>query len=228
MEEYNIQVDIHEACRYMGCPIDADTSVQTAVKNAAALIEKTSVPRVITKICDIDKTNGIYLKGTGLQLSGKAIASLLHNCEQCAIFCATIGSEFEALIRKWQLKDLAFATMLDACASSAVESLCDSVEAALARDFGAQGYYLTDRFSPGYGDLPLSIQPDFCAALDTTRKIGVSISESGIMIPRKTVTAVIGFSKYPQKHIQTGCSGCSLSADCKFRENGVTCYGQAI
>ena len=228
MEKYNIQVNIHEAYRYMGCSGTADLSVENELKNAAALIEETAVPRVITKICDIDKTNGIYLKGASLQLSGKGIAALLHDCEQCAIFCATIGNDFEALIRKWQLKDLAFASMLDACASSAVESLCDSVEASLGRDFGAQGYYLTDRFSPGYGDLPLSIQPAFCAALDTTRKIGVSVSKSGIMIPRKTVTAIIGFSKNPQKHIITGCDGCTLSAGCKFRENGVTCYGQAI
>lgn len=228
MEKYSIQVNIHEAYRYMGCLGIADLSIENELKNAAALIEETAVPRIITKICDIDKTNGVFLKGSGLQLSGKNITALLHDCEQCAIFCATIGNGFEALIRKWQLKDLAFASMLDACASSAVESLCDSVEASLEQDFGTQGFHLTDRFSPGYGDLPLSIQPDFCAALDTTRKIGVSVSDSGIMIPRKTVTAIIGFSKSPQKHLQTGCNGCTLSAACKFRENGVTCYGQAI
>ena len=131
-------------------------------------------------------------------------------------------------MRKWQLKDIAFASMLDGCASSAVESLCNSVENKLTAEYSAQGYFVTDRFSPGYGDLPLSIQPDFCAALDTTRKIGVSVSESGIMIPRKSVTALIGFSRNPQKHFDTGCINCTMKATCKFRENGVTCYGQAI
>lgn len=49
MEEYNIQVNIHEACRYMGCPIVADSSIETELKNAAALIEKNAIPRVVTK-----------------------------------------------------------------------------------------------------------------------------------------------------------------------------------
>lgn len=228
MEKYNIKVDIHEAFRYMGCRGSFDSDIENELKNAAALIEKTSNPRFITKICELDKSNGLSLVQAGLKLEGKAIAALLHGCEICAIFCATIGNDIEALLRKWQLKDLAFASMLDGCASSAVESLCNIVENELRAEYGTQGYFLTDRFSPGYGDLPLSIQPDFCAALDTTRKIGVSVNDSGIMIPRKSVTAIIGFSKRPQKHFDTGCSDCKLIAACKFRENGVTCYGQAI
>ena len=228
MEKYNISVDIHEAYRYMGCHGKPDDNIENELKNAAALIKAHAAPRVIKKICDIDNADGISLKGTNLKLDGQAIAALLHDCELCAIFCATVGNDIEALIRKWQLKDLAFASMLDACASSAVESLCDSVENELKQEYGAQGLHLTDRFSPGYGDLPLSIQPDFCAALDTARKIGVSVSESGIMIPRKSVTAIIGLSKFPQKHFNNGCQDCGLKAACKFRENGVTCYGQAI
>ena len=228
MEKYNIQVDIHEAYRYMGCRGTVDSDIENELKNAAALIEKHATPRVISKICTLDKSDGLTLKETGLKLEGKAIAALLHDCELCAIFCATIGNDIEALMRKWQLKDLAFASMLDGCASSAVESLCNRVENEMSTEYGTQGYFLTDRFSPGYGDLPLSIQPNFCAALDTTRKIGVSVSESGIMIPRKSVTAIIGFSKNPQKHFDTGCSDCAMTAACKFRENGVTCYGQAI
>lgn len=228
MEKNIVHVDIHEAYRYMGCRGDIDGNTEKELNTAAQLIEEHARPLFIQKICDIGRSNGLSFTGTCLKLEGKAIDALLHDCEICAIFCATVGNDIETLIRKWQLKDLAFATMLDACASSAVESLCDSVEKKLAEEYSAQGLYLTDRFSPGYGDLPLSIQPDFCAVLDTSRKIGVSVSESGLMIPRKSVTAIIGISNNPQKHIDTGCSNCGLTYTCKFRENGVTCYGQAI
>lgn len=228
MEKLNIHVDIHEAYRYTGCRGALDSNLEKELKNAAELIETNARPRVIEKICGIDKSDGIELIGTCLKLEGKSIAALLHECEICAIFCATIGNEVEALIRKWQLKDLTFTSMLDACASSAVESLCDSIEAELTEEYRAQGLYLTDRFSPGYGDLPISIQHDFCAALDSSRKIGVSVSESGIMIPRKTVTVIIGISKNPQKHFIPGCQDCKLTERCKFKEDGVTCYGQAI
>ena len=228
MEKLNVHVDIHEAYRYMGCRGALDANLERELQNAAELIETHARPRVIDKICGIDRSDGIALIDTCLKLEGKSIAALLHDCELCAIFCATIGSDVEALIRKWQLKDLAFASMLDACASSAVESLCDIIEAEMTEEYRSQNLFLTDRFSPGYGDLPLSIQHDFCAALDTSRKIGVSVTESGIMIPRKTVTAIIGISKNPQKHFITGCQDCGLTERCKFKGTGVTCYGQDI
>lgn len=228
MEKLNIHVDIHEAYRYMGCCGALDANLEKELQNAAKLIENSAQPRFIEKICRIDRSDGIALIGTCLKLEGKSIAALLHDCEICAIFCATIGNYVEALIRKWQLKDLAFTAMLDACASSAVESLCDNIEAKLTEEYRAQDLFLTDRFSPGYSDLPIFIQHDFCATLDTTRKIGVSVTESGIMIPRKTVTAIIGISKNPQKHFITNCQDCGLTKACTFKEKGVTCYGQAI
>ena len=55
--------------------------------------------------------------------------------------------------------------------------------------------YLRPRFSPGYGDLPLALQADVFWALDCTSKIGVSLSESLIMSPQKSVTAIIGISE---------------------------------
>jgi len=228
MGKYKVQVDINEACRYMGCRGDIDGSIKNELQDAAALIEAHVIQRVNLKIWELDKSNGLALTGTCLKFEGTSIAALLHDCDSCAIFCATIGNDIDALIRKWQIKDLAYASMLDACGSSAVESLCDSLQKELEDEYAAQGLFLTDRFSPGYGDLPISIQHDFCAVLDTTRKIGVSVSKSGIMIPQKSVTAIIGFSKNLQKHFETGCRDCSLTANCKFRENGVTCYGQAI
>ena len=228
MEKSNVHVDVHEAYRYMGCRGTIDGNIEKELQTAADLIEKHARPLFIQKICNIGRSNGLSLTGTCLKLEGKAIDALLHDCEICAIFCATVGNDIEALIRKWQLKDLAFAAMLDACASSAVESLCDTVEKELADECRAQGLFLTDRFSPGYGDLPLSIQPDFCAVLDTSRKIGVNVNENCLMIPQKSVTAIIGISKNPQKHYNSGCCNCRLINTCKFRENGVTCYGQAI
>lgn len=228
MEKRNIKVDIFEAYRYMGGSGTPEGSVEDELRSAAELIEKRAFPRAVVRLCEIDRDNSLALKGTCLKLSGKAIEALLHDCPLCVIFCATVGNDIEVLIRKRQLTDLSFTAMLDACASSAIECLCDSLEAELKDEYGARGFFLTDRFSPGYGDLPISVQHDFCAALDTSRKIGVSVSDSGIMIPRKSVTAIIGLSKNPQKHFTVGCGDCDLIDTCKFRGNGVTCYGQII
>ena len=228
MENYSVHVDIHEAYRYMGGLNEPDNELERELISSAALIEKAATPRVVEKICAINKTNRLELTELGLKLEGKAISALLHDSASCILFCATIGGGVEALIRKWQLKNLSFTAMLDACASSAIESLCDSVQARLTEFYSAQGFFLTDRFSPGYGDLPIEIQPALCSALDTARRIGVSVSKSGIMIPRKSVTAIIGISENPQKHFDTGCRDCVRANNCNFRENGVTCYGQII
>ena len=228
MDITNIHIDIFEAYHYMGGVGAPDESMENELNNAAALVIEHTRPRFVQRICAIEKNGSIRLKDTALELSGKAVAALLSECELCAIFCATIGNDIEAQIRKWQTKDIAFAAMLDACASCAVESLCDGIEAALQAEYGAKAYFITDRFSPGYGDLPLSIQRDFCSTLDSTRKIGVSVSDSSLMTPRKTVTALIGISDKAQKHRNMGCDSCLKINDCKFRETGVSCYGQII
>jgi len=228
MEKRNISVDISEAYRYMGGIGAPDGSMRSELIGAAELIEKSALPRAVIKLCEIERDDFLSLKGTCLNLPGTSIEALLRDCPLCVIFCATVGNDIEALIRKWQIKDISFAAMLDSCASSAVEKLCDGIEAEVKGEYEAQGYCLTNRFSPGYGDLPICVQRDFCAALDTSRKIGVSVSDSGIMIPRKSVTAIIGLSKKPQKHFGTDCRDCELKGSCKFRENGVTCYGEII
>ncbi len=228
MNTSEINVDIEDAYRYIGCCGDIEDNIKSELQNAAELIKKYMQPRMVKKICSLDRSDGISLTGTCLKLEGKAIVALLHDCDICVIFCATVGGDIESLIRKWQIKDLAFAAMLDACASSAVESLCNSVENEIFEEYAAKDCFLTDRFSPGYGDLPITIQKDFCSTLDTSRRIGVSVSESGIMIPRKSVTAIIGISKKEQKHRLSGCKDCILISNCKYRVNGVTCYGQAV
>ena len=228
MEKQNIHADISEAYRYMGGVGAPDSNLKTELLRAAAIIEETASPRFVLKLCELERNSGVMIKGTNLCLEGKSIAALLHDCEKCILLCATIGNEVDALVRKWQITNFPFAAILDACASSAVESLCDIIEANIREEYGTQDLYITDRFSPGYGDLPLAIQPAFCAVLDTARKIGVMVSENCMMTPMKSVTAIIGLSKNPQRHFDTGCRDCGLISNCKYRGNGVTCYGRTL
>ena len=116
---------------------------------------------------------------------------------------------------------MAQALILDAAASAAVENVCDNLCADLAETFAP--HCLTDRFSPGYGDLPLSQQRDLFRLLDVTRRIGVSLSESGLMVPQKSVTALIGVSDRPQRKRSGGCETCTMSADCAYRKDGKNC-----
>ena len=192
--EYEIHVDISLARRYLFYRGNPAKEASFGLEEAAKLVEKHSAPRIALREFELRRENGLGLIGTPLELRGHNIANLLRACERCVLFCATIGLEVDKLIRHWQHKDMAFAAMFDACASAAVENLCGHLERELCEKYSAYGLSLTKRFSPGFGDFPLSIQRDFCTVLDTARRIGVFVNESFMMTPQKSVTAIIGLS----------------------------------
>ena len=83
--------------------------------------------------------------------------------------------------------------------------------------------FLTDRFSPGYGDLPLSLQPEICSALDAARRLGLHVTEHFLLNPSKSVTAVIGLSDRPQMARIRGCGHCAMYETCALRKGGKRC-----
>jgi hypothetical protein len=192
---------------------------------AEAEILQTTEPRFVYDIFQLDKSDdsAIALQGTGLALPGQDMQKLLHDSASCLLMAATLGRAVDDLIRRTELKDMSKALMLDACASSAIENLCDQLQNALTHQLAEQRLFLTDRFSPGYGDLPITCQKPFCATLDCTRRIGLSVSASGLLLPRKSVTAIIGLADKPQAHRGRSCDTCNLAATCPFRKNNRTC-----
>ena len=125
------------------------------------------------------------------------------------------------MLRAEQARDMAKAVLLDACGSAWVEAGCDQAEREIAARF--PGQYLTDRFSPGYGDLPLSLQPAICGMLDLGRRLGVHVSERFLMNPSKSVTALIGISDRPQMARIRGCAYCAMRETCTLRKGGTHC-----
>ena len=86
-----------------------------------------------------------------------------------------------------------------------------------------EGLFTRPRFSPGYGDLPLDVQSPLLALTDATRRLGVTLSESNLMNPLKSVTAVIGLSDTPQQARIRGCDYCAMRTRCNLRKAGKTC-----
>ena len=107
------------------------------------------------------------------------------------IFAATIGVEIDRLIAKYSRLSPAKAFCCQAIGAERVEELCESVNEKL----GAGGEMLKPRFSPGYGDLPLETQKMIFSLLDCPKRIGVSLGDSLLMSPSKSVTAFAGITK---------------------------------
>ena len=109
---------------------------------------------------------------------------------------ATLGAGVDRLVRgREAVGEMADAALLQAAAGELADSLCEDVVSALARDPAVAGCALRHRFSPGYGDLPLSVQPAFLAALDATRRLGIALTSSFLMVPTKSVTAFVGVAR---------------------------------
>ena len=213
-------VNVDEALRYLGVRSDPDGAVRAKLAALAETLE--ARPRHALRVYPVTRAGqGMALEGTGVVLPGKLAESVLRDCGQAALLVCTLGAAFDARVRAAQARDMAEAVMLDALGSAWVEDGCDVAERLIAARF--PGKFLTDRFSPGYGDLPLTVQPDILAATDAGRQLGVQATDSCLMLPQKTVTAIIGIADRPQPARIRGCANCSMRGDCDYRKGGTSC-----
>lgn len=127
--------------------------------------------------------------------NSKSLFQNLEGCSEIILFAATIGLGIDRLITRYSKLSPSKALWLQAIGTERIEALCDTFCADITQQLQIEGKTLHPRFSPGYGDLPLTIQKDVFRVLDCPRKIGISLNESLLMSPSKSVTAIIGISE---------------------------------
>lgn len=124
-------------------------------------------------------------------IKSNLLEKYLVGCEKYILFAATIGIEIDRLISKYSRISPAKAHMFQAIGAERTEALCDM----FCGDMKEQYLHTKPRVSPGYGDMPLEMQREVFEILDCPRKIGVSLGDSLLMSPSKSVTAFIGVLK---------------------------------
>ena len=220
MEPRLTEINDNEVLLYLGYRGgEIPEPLRRDIARCKELVVQPARPRAVWRkfSLEIDGT----LAGTGFRPEGKDVRALLKDCREVILMAATLGQEMESLLRRAQVQNMADAVILDCCASSAIENVCDNLCADLEAEFSPR--YLTDRFSPGYGDLPFAQQPDFCRILDLSRRIGVNLSPGGLMIPQKSVTAILGIADIPQNKRFRGCAHCSAFETCTLRKENRSC-----
>lgn len=159
----------------------------------------------------------------GLELSGTAIKHHLRNCDQCILLAVTLGFAVDRLISAAGQSDPYRALLFDACATAAVEDLADHATERARELLVTESHSgVTSRFSPGYGDLPLSLQPKLLEVLDARRLLGLTVGSSLLLSPIKSVTAIIGVTDDNHLNISAaplGCSKCSMSGNCAYSKS---------
>lgn len=129
------------------------------------------------------------------QIVSRNLAKNLSGCDKAIIFAATIGIGIDRLISKYSRLSPAKALCLQAIGAERVEALCNDFCEKMESEFQGKGEKLRPRFSPGYGDLPLETQKMIFSLLDCPKRIGVTLGDTLLMSPSKSVTAFIGITR---------------------------------
>lgn len=178
----------NEVFRYAGGKGDADEKVRALIEECVAL----ALPVLSYKVCFLTLSVSEFFKTFG---ECSLTKTRLDGCERALIFGASLGLGIDRLIARYAGTQTAKALLLQALGAERIERLCDEFCQDIARDYAAQGFSVGGRFSAGYGDFPLEKQTEFFALLDCGRKIGLTLNESLLMSPSKSVTAAVGMRK---------------------------------
>lgn len=151
-----------------------------------------------------------------LTMQSQNLAKNLKDCKTAILFAATLGVEIDRLIAKYGRISPSKALLFQAIGAERIEALCDIFCEDMAKE---KGVALKPRFSPGYGDLSLESQKDIFQILDCFKRIGVSLNDSLLMSPSKSVTAFVGIKTYldeTEKKSVNKCAACEKT-DCQYR-----------
>lgn len=224
MSEYNFKISKEEVLRYLGVNSSVEENINNLIDEMIEEIKKIIRFKFTYKIFKIQvKENRVILENCKLDFSGNSINDHLRYSDKCALFAATLGSEVDRKINYYEKLDMTKALVLDACATAAIEEGCDFIEEKIKKNAQKEGREITYRFSPGYGDLSLDIQKGFLQLLDEYKNLGLTVSSHSILIPRKSVTAIIGFIPKDKKMGKKSCINCNKYNSCGFRKIGGNC-----
>ena len=221
-----------EVLRYAGMgkadPADIDPRIIEFADWAVEELNRQCRPRFTSKIFSVkaipEIENGLRFGGV-LDVTSRSLTVNLRDCNEVVFFAATLGAEADRLISQYSRRDMSQGVLMEAAAAAVIESYCDSCQLELEKELNKEQITLRPRLSPGYGDIDIKHQKDFVRLMDLPRTIGVTLTEGGMLSPTKSVTAVMGmsrFRKYPNQEIERctlhGCEVCRKK-DCIYRRN---------
>ena len=213
------KINAEEARRYAGLQ-KAENFSQVMIEEACEDALLLAAPKGIWTVYDYDCLEGTVKGDFSCRLEGESIKKHLAGCEKVIFLAATVGDGIESMVtRRFQNDEYTASLLLDAAATAAIEQVGDGIEKLLRPKAAAKGYAMRWRFSPGYGDWPIEQQPEV-ARLSHAEEIGVRLSSAMMLVPRKSITAVIGLYREDGKKEAAehgkGCKACTR-LDCPSR-----------
>ena len=212
-------MNLKETFRYLGYGRNRpDEQTFRLAQECWEELERTAVKR-----CCFREYPLSFLEGDGLDLGcfqvvSRALCKNLEGCQAVVLFAATLGVGVDGLIRKYSRLQMSRAVVMQAAAAAMLEDYCDEACGEIRQEYEKKGRHLRPRFSPGYGDFPLECQPALLTGLEAGKRIGIALTDSFLMAPSKSVTAVIGVASLNSEWGGGGCEACEKT-DCTYRRN---------
>lgn len=208
-----MDIRIREAIRYLGYGRHAiDEPIYALIETCLRELDEFASTKFIYRIFERS-----YLD-ENLNIRSNNLAKNLRGCQEVVLMAITLGTEVDRLLQKYEKINMAKAVVFQACAAATLEQHCDEFVTKLAEELKREGKYLRPRFSPGYGDFSILHQKQILDTLEATKKIGLTLTDSYMLVPTKSVTAVIGISDTDERCHKSGCEVCD-KLDCTFRRS---------
>lgn len=209
-----------EAIRYLGYGRNAvdDQTLALISESLKDLEALKGQQKAVYRIFDLRWIDDMTFSVGSTEFTSKNLGKNLKGCGKIVLFGATLGTAVDRLITRTSLTNMAKAVVLQSTAAAVLEEYCDTFQAQIAAELNKQGNYLRPRFSPGYGDFDIHCQAPIMQMLDCAKTIGLTMTDSFMMTPTKSVTAVIGVSDTQERCSIKGCEACA-KADCIYRRN---------
>ncbi len=222
MRDFEYSVDKGEVLRYLGHRGQAlEPELEAKIDEFSQKCLENAKPRYCFEVFKVEPGPAIG----GVSLRGEDIKKHLEGAEYCAVMAATLGIEVErAMLRLGQRSAVAELIYNSAC-TALIEAVADRCEGEIRAYAKERGLVTSYRYGPGYGDFPLEQQRDVLGLIEAQTRLGITLTDSMLMLPRKSVSALIGL--YPEslgvKRGGTSCERCENREFCEFRKEGYGC-----
>lgn len=212
-------ITYRRAARYLGAKTRQNAESLSALLNDAELLlsDAAVVRSTLRRLPAWMSGDALLLHGLPA-IESPRLAALFSGAKEAVAALVTLGGETDALIRRKMLTEPALGVAIGALASAYVEEALESLLTVEA-DKLPNGFTLSPRFSPGYGDVPLAFQRPLLDLLGA-RRIGVTLTGGFLMLPEKSVTALCAVLRAEDCPCPSGraCDGCPM-IDCAYRED---------
>lgn len=209
-----MNIDKNLVKKYLNYKCDND-EIDFVIDDIFLELKSIATPKKNCVISNVSLENGFYkLDNLNIVLQSNDINKLFCECDKIATLVVTLGLEIDKQIAYYSKVDVAKSLIMDACSNVWVEAVMDELEEEVCQQMN--GKFKTMRFSPGYGDLNISVQKDVIERTGSNKFLGINVNANYLMTPLKTITAFLGFSDKKQLFANI-CLTCPQKGKCNTK-----------